>query len=440
MVPLFVWSDPDVPRRQQQWVTGAASRWWLHYSLLALKQSLEKLGARLIVRRGPALDVLRDLIEQTGATLVCWNKLYEPAALARDAAIAKALQADEVSVEQFNSTLLFEPGTLLNKQQLPYRVFTPFWRTVEAQLAMLPPPARTPRKLPTVERSLTSLTIDELSLLPKIRWDEGLAATWTPGESGALKQLRRFDRHASRYSSGRDRPDIEQTSRLSPHLHFGEIGPRQLVTALRPHDSYLRQIGWREFAHHLLFHFPETTDQPLDARFAKQRWQRSPAQLEAWQRGLTGIPLVDAGMRELWRTGWMHNRVRMIVASWLTKNLQINWLSGARWFWDTLVDADLANNTLGWQWVAGCGADAAPYYRIFNPVLQAKRFDPQRRYIRRWVPELARLPDRWIHEPWAAPEAVLRRAGVQLGVTYPRPIVDLGESRRRALRVYSELI
>jgi deoxyribodipyrimidine photo-lyase len=227
---------------------------------------------------------------------------------------------------------------------------------------------------------------------------------------------------------------------LSPHLHFGEIGPRQIVTALRDHDSYLRQVGWREFAHHLLFHFPATTDAPLDRRFARQRWRRSRAHLKAWQRGLTGIPLVDAGMRELWRTGWMHNRVRMIAASWLTKNLQIDWREGARWFWDTLVDADLANNTLGWQWVAGCGADAAPYYRIFNPVLQAKRFDPRRRYIRQWLPEIASLPDRWIHEPWAAPEAVLQRAGVQLSVTYPRPIEDVGESRKRALRVYSELI
>jgi deoxyribodipyrimidine photo-lyase len=386
------------------------------------------------------LDNLRDLIRDTGATLVCWNKLYEPAELERDAQVAKALQDGDVTIEQFNSTLLFEPGTVLNKQQLPYRVFTPFWRTLEKELATLPAPRRSPRKLPTVKRSLESIPIQDLSLLPKIRWDEGLAESWTPGESGALKQLRSFGKHAAQYPTGRDRPDLELTSRLSPHLHFGEIGPRQILTALRDHNSYLRQVGWREFAHHLLFHFPETTDKPLDARFAKQRWQRSPVHVKAWQRGATGIPLVDAGMRELWRTGWMHNRVRMIVASWLTKNLQINWLVGARWFWDTLVDADLANNTLGWQWVAGCGADAAPYYRIFNPVLQAKRFDPHRRYLRRWLPEIARLPDRWIHEPWAAPEAVLQRAGVQLGVTYPRPIVDLGDSRKRALRVYSDLI
>jgi deoxyribodipyrimidine photo-lyase len=436
VVPVFVLSLEE----EQKWAAGAASRWWLHHSLIALEHSIKKLGGRLIVRRGPSLDAIRELIEQTGATLVCWSKLYEPAALARDAEIANTLAADHITVERFNSTLLFEPGTILNGQQLPYRVFTPFWRTVEKQLAMLPAPRRAPRKLSTIKQSLASIPIDELSLLPKIRWDQGLAESWTPGESGALKQLHHFGKHAARYSSGRDRPDTEQTSRLSPHLHFGEIGARQIVAGLRDHDSYLRQVGWREFAHHLLFHFPATTDKPLDARFAKQRWQRSRAQLKAWQRGRTGIPLVDAGMRELWRTGWMHNRVRMVVASWLTKNLQIHWLEGARWFWDTLVDADLANNTLGWQWVAGCGADAAPYYRIFNPVLQAKRFDPQRRYIRRWVPEIARLPDRWVHEPWAAPEAVLQSAGVELGVTYPRPMVNVGESRKRALRVYSDLI
>lgn len=451
LVPVYVLADDEEqPQEEHQWAPGAASRWWLHHSLIALADSIEQLGSRLIVRRGPSLTTLRKLVRETGATLVCWNKLFEPAALKRDAAVAEALRADGVTVEQHNSSLLFEPGTILNGQQRPYRVFTPFWRNVEKQLDSLPAPQRSPRKMPAVGRSLSSIAIDKLQLLPKIRWDDGLTETWTPGERGALTRLQRFRKHIADYPIERDRPDREGTSRLSPHLHFGEIGPRQIVAELRHStsptaqtkgiDSYLRQVGWREFAHHLLFHFPATTDAPLDRRFAKQRWSRSTAHLQAWQRGATGIPLVDAGMRELWSTGWMHNRVRMIAASWLTKNLQTNWLAGARWFWDTLVDADLANNTLGWQWVAGCGADAAPYYRIFNPVLQAKRFDPQRRYIRRWLPEIARLPDRWIHQPWAAPEVVLERAGVELGVTYPRPIVDFGESRKRALQVYSELI
>jgi len=445
VVPVFVYS----PDEEHPWAPGAASRWWLHHSLIALDASLRKIGNRLLVQKGASLTILRNLVRETGATLVCWNKLYEPAALKRDAGIAAALDADDVSVEQSNATLWFEPGTILNAQALPYRVFTPFWRTLEKQLSTLPAPSKAPRKLPPVVRDLPQIAIDDLGLLPKIRWDEGLAGTWMPGEAGALKQLEHFDRHVERYPIGRDRPDHDQTSRLSPYLHFGEIGPRQIVAALRHPDasatrskgidSYLRQIGWREFASHLLFHFPATTDQPLDPRFAKQKWRRSAADLRAWQRGMTGIPLVDAGMRELWHTGWMHNRVRMITASVLTKNLQIHWLQGARWFWETLVDADLANNTLGWQWVAGCGADAAPYYRIFNPVLQAERFDPLRSYIRRWVPELARLPDRWIHQPWAAPEAVLQQAGVEFDKTYPRPRFDLRESRRRALQVYSQL-
>lgn len=444
-MPVFVYS----PEEEQSWAPGAASRWWLHHSLLALDASLRKIGSQLIVKRGPSLATLRDCIRETGATLVCWNKLYEPAALKRDASLAAALDHDGVSVEQSNAALLFEPGTVLNGQKLPYRVFTPFWRTVEKLLPSLPVPSKPPRKLPPVPRGVARIAIDDLELLPKIRWDQGLARSWTPGEIGALKQLKQFAKHVASYPSGRDRPDRVATSRLSPHLHFGEIGPRQIVAMLRHSDpsavqakgtdSYLRQIGWREFAHHLLFHFPATTDAPLDPRFAKQKWRRSSSDLRAWQRGATGIPLVDAGMRELWRTGWMHNRIRMITASVLTKNLQIHWLQGAHWFWETLVDADLANNTLGWQWVAGCGADAAPYYRIFNPVLQAKRFDPLRGYIRQWVPELARLPDRWIHQPWAAPEEILQRAGVELDKTYPRPVVDLGESRKRALQVYSQL-
>jgi deoxyribodipyrimidine photo-lyase len=445
VVPLFVFA----PDEELRWPTGAASRWWLHHSLLALDRSLRKLGSQLIVQRGPSLAALRRTLRESGATLVCWNKLYEPAALTRDAAIEAELDEQTVAVEQTNAALLFEPGTILNGQKLPYRVFTPFWRAVERELPTLSAPRAAPRKLPAVPRNLSRIEIGALQLLPKTSWDDGLAKAWTPGEAGALKQLKGFASHIANYPTGRDRPDLPHTSRLSPHLHFGEIGPRQLVATLRHSnapaaqakgiDSYLRQIGWREFAHHLLCHFPATTAAPLNPRFQKQKWRRSGADLRAWQRGRTGIPLVDAGMRELWRTGWMHNRVRMITASLLTKNLQIHWLDGARWFWDTLVDADLANNTLGWQWVAGCGADAAPYHRVFNPVLQAKRFDPQRRYLRQWLPEIAGLPDRWIHQPWAAPATVLQQAGVELGVTYPRPIVDLRESRKRALQVYSEL-
>ena len=329
---------------------------------------------------------------------------------------------------------------------------SPFWKALQRlgwdAAVIAPPPV-----LPAVPAP-AGLALEELGLLPRIRWDRGLAARWRPGEAGALEALERFlDGTLPGYPEQRDHPDLAATSGLSPHLHFGEIGPRQLAAAARSPahsasvqaaaESWRRQLGWREFAHHLLFHFPHTTDAPLDPRFERFPWNtREPELLTAWQRGRTGIPLVDAGMRELWETGWMHNRVRMVVASLLTKNLRLPWLEGARWFWDTLVDADLANNTLGWQWSAGCGADAAPYFRIFNPVLQGQRFDPAGGYVRRWVPELAGLPDRYLQCPWAAPPHLLATAGVRLGSDYPLPVVDLQSSREaavKAFRVFQEL-
>jgi deoxyribodipyrimidine photo-lyase len=296
-----------------------------------------------------------------------------------------------------------------------------------------------------------SLALQDLDLLPRTRWDCGLQEAWTPGEPGALARLESFcGMTLGKYDDGRNRPDHDWVSRLSPHLHFGEVGPRQCLAAVRntlvdspsagkSAESFIRQLGWREFAHHLLHHYPATTNAPLDAKFAAFPWEPNQAWLRTWQRGCTGYPIVDAGMRELWATGWMHNRVRMIVASLLTKNLRQPWLEGARWFWDTLVDASLANNTLGWQWTAGCGADAAPYFRIFNPVLQAERYDPGRAYIRLWVPELARLPDNHIHRPWMAPESVLAAAGVKLGADYPTPMVDFPASRNAALAAYAKI-
>jgi deoxyribodipyrimidine photo-lyase len=304
-----------------------------------------------------------------------------------------------------------------------------------------------PTRLPS------GVALDSLALTPRIRWDQGLRDNWRPGEASALAQLDEFCAvRLAAYPDGRNRPDHPATSRLSPHLHFGELSPLQvLATTLRVaherrthgiaagKDVFLKEIGWREFAYHLLYHYPDTATQPMDARFAAMPWQQDERFLEIWQRGMTGYPIVDAGMRELWHTGWMHNRVRMVVASLLTKNLQQPWLAGARWFWDTLVDADLASNTLGWQWTAGCGADAAPYYRIFNPILQTERFDIERGYLRRWVPELARLPDEWIHQPWAAPATVLQAAGVIPGATYPQPLVDFRSSRDAALAAWSQI-
>jgi deoxyribodipyrimidine photo-lyase len=447
VVPVYI----HAPEEEAPWAPGGASRWWLHHSLAALGVDLARLGSRLVIRRGPTLEALRALVRETGAGAVFWSRLYEPAVVARDTAIKQALRADGLEAESCNAALLAEPWTVRTGEGQPYRVFTPFWRTVGTRLDALPPPLPAPRALPPVPAVLAGEPLAALGLLPKIRWDAGFAAHWSPGETGALARLDAFaDSAIGRYHDDRNRPDIDGCSRLSPHLHFGEISPRQALTVARQAaaaravdasgaDSFVRELGWREFAHHLLHHFPHTPSQPLDARFAALPWQRVPIEIDAWRRGRTGYPIVDAGMRELWHTGFMHNRVRMIVASLLTKNLFVNWLEGAQWFWDTLVDADLASNTLGWQWAAGCGADAAPYFRVFSPVLQAEKFDPGRAYLRRWCPELARLPDRWLHQPWAASPDVLDAAGVELGRNYPHPIVDPRRSRELALERFAGL-
>jgi deoxyribodipyrimidine photo-lyase len=331
-------------------------------------------------------------------------------------------------------------------------VYTPFWKSLLAALAPARPVAA-PSRLAALRAAPRSDTLADLGLLPQVRWFETLATHWKPGESGAAALLAAFLETAlTGYSGDRDRPDRAGTSRLSPHLHFGEISPRQIWHALADaaarhgpdtaswrSGKFIAEVGWREFAHHLLFHFPHTPLEPLRGEFAKFEWADAPAQLEAWQRGRTGIPLVDAGMRELWATGWMHNRVRMIAASFLVKNLRLPWQHGARWFWDTLVDADLASNTLGWQWSAGCGADAAPYFRVFNPVTQGRRFDPEGTYVRRWIPELAALDAQHIHAPWECDAATLRSAGATLGVDYPLPIVDLKASRAAALAAFAKL-
>jgi len=357
-----------------------------------------------------------------------------------------------MQTESFNGALLHEPWAIRNKAGHPFQVFTPFWKTCLASGEPSEPlPAQ--RRFTAPPRRPASLPLAALDLEPKVNWTSGLRAAWQPGSAGAKAELGRFLRDGLlTYAEGRNRPDVVGTSRLSPHLHFGEISPRQVWQAVRHfaesqsipaevwrHWQFLTELGWREFAQHLLFHFPHTPEQPLRAEFARFPWRKSPAWLRAWQRGRTGYPLVDAGMRELWSTGWMHNRVRMVVASFLVKNLLLPWQDGSRWFWNTLVDADLANNTLGWQWTAGCGADAAPFFRIFNPISQGEKFDPEGSYVRRWVPELARLPAAWIHQPWKAPPAALAAAGVKLGRTYPRPIVSLLISRELALEAYQRI-
>jgi deoxyribodipyrimidine photo-lyase len=448
VVPVFIWA----PEEEGDWSPGSASRWWLHQSLERLDASLRGMGSRLIIRRGPTLATLRTLARETGATALFWNRRHEPAVTSRDMMVEKGLRGDGLQVESFNAALLHEPWEVQNQSGKPFQVFTPFWRHCLSRPDPAQPRAK-PKRLPAPPKWPTSFALAGLELEPKINWATGLRAAWQPGEVGALANLRRFLAGAfAVYSDQRNRPDVAGTSRLSAHLHFGEISPRQVWHELRRmaakrglpqaqwHGSqFLTELGWREFSHHLLYHFPRTPGEPLRAAFRRFRWHKEPGFLKAWQQGRTGFPIVDAGLRELWTTGWMHNRVRMIAASFLVKDLLISWEEGARWFWDTLVDADLAQNTLGWQWVAGCGADAAPYFRVFNPVGQGEKFDPHGDYVRRWCPELAGLPVEWIHRPHEAPPGVLRAAGIALGGDYPRPIVSHTVARDVALEAYARI-
>jgi deoxyribodipyrimidine photo-lyase len=448
-IPVYIHDEPA-----GDWPLGAASAWWLHHSLLELDRRLRELGSRLLITRGDSEAELLHLCEALDVSQVFWNRLYEPYSMQRDARIKTRLRNRGVTVSSFNGQLLCEPRELLKADGTPYRVFTPFWKGLQKS-GPIRNPLPAPRSLPApAHADRNGLRIEQLALLPAVPWYRGFLDHWEPGETGARRALQQLcaDR-LSGYPDDRDRPALAGTSRLSAHLHFGELSPQQAWHAVQQEgatrtqpgllaasESWLRQLAWREFGHHLLYHFPATTDQPMDARFAAFPWRsRYSHNLHCWQRGQTGIPIVDAGMRELWESGWMHNRVRMIAASLLTKNLLIPWQEGARWFWDTLVDADLANNTLGWQWTAGCGVDAAPYFRIFNPVRQGERFDPDGSYVRRWVPELGGLPAAWIHQPWAAPRQVLDEAGVALADNYPQPIVDLQDSRAQALAIWDSV-
>lgn len=434
VIPVFIWS----PEEEGSWTPGAASRWWLHQSLEALQEQLAKLGSTLIIRRGPALAELRKLRNETGAGAVHWSRRYEPQIIARDAIVKEALRADGCEVHSFNAALLHEPWTIQNKSGKPFQVFTPFWKHC---LAAAPPPAPlpAPKSLASPKAWPKSVALSSLKLEPKIPWAGQIAATWNVGAKAAEQRVKAFAENAwDHYSEERNRPDHAGTSRLSPHLHFGEISPRQVLAILAAQGrqgwlatQYVTEIGWREFAHHLLYHFPHTPDAPLRSEWQHFQSKHDPAALKAWCHGRTGYPIVDAGMRELWSTGWMHNRVRMIVASFLVKDLFLAWQEGALWFWDTLVDADLAANTLGWQWTAGCGADAAPYFRVFNPITQGQKFDPEGDYVRRWIPELKSFPLEYLHSPWTAP------TGPPAG--YPAPIVDHAMARDRALAAYAGL-
>ncbi len=450
ILPLYILD----PAGEGDWPPGGASRWWLHRSLASLDLALRERDSRLLLAGGDSGDVLRAWLRERKPGAIYWNRRYEPAAIRRDAQLLREFTDAGIEVKTFNSALLHEPTEIANREGRPFRVFTPYWRTCLA-LPVVPPLQISAGPFPRPATWPSSLPLESLALKPRIPWDAGLVAAWQPGEEGGAKQLKKFVRSGIEgYESERNRPDRAGTSLLSPWLHFGEVGPRQVWAAVhalgrssgvfptsKGAGVFLSEIGWREFAYHLLYYFPETAHAPLRPEFAAFPWAEDPGNihLRAWQRGQTGYPIVDAGLRELWHTGWMHNRVRMIAASFLVKHLRLPWQKGAAWFWDTLVDADLASNTLGWQWTAGSGADAAPYFRIFAPVLQGRKFDPDGIYVRRWVPELARLPDAYIHAPWEAPADVLVAAGITLGSNYPRPLVDHAAARTAALDAFRSL-
>lgn len=438
ILPIFI-LDETSPR-----ALGAASKVWLHHSLLSLQKDL---SGHLQFLRGNPEEIISNLTQKHNIKNVFWNRCYDPHAIARDTSIKDRLSKNNISCHSMNGALLWEPWDIKKQDGTPYKVFTPFYR--KGCLSAKPPrlPLAPPEQISFSTTKISDLTVNDLQLIPKIRWDNAMMTYWTIGENAAQKKLNHFITNSlCNYKEGRNYPALDYTSRLSPHLHFGEISPNQAwYAALKQGgennntDCFLSELGWREFSHHLLYYFPELPQKNWQPKFNNFQWDKDDTALHAWQMGQTGIPIIDAGMRELWQTGYMHNRVRMIVGSFLVKNLLIHWNEGEKWFWDTLFDADLANNSASWQWVAGCGADAAPYFRIFNPVTQGQKFDPDGIYTRKFIPELAKLPEKYLFNPWEAPKSILAHAGITLGDTYPKPIIDLKLSRERALAAFKSL-
>ncbi len=435
VLPIYILDDVNAG----DFAMGGASRWWLHHSLTALNQSL---GGALNIYSGDAHSILQELCDRFAIGEVHWNRCYEPWRIKRDTNIKQTLATRGITVKSHSGSLLHEPWTITKNDGGSYQVFTPYYN----KLRSLDEPAE-PIAAPDVSKNLIhdpqSQPLDSLALLPTIPWAGGLQQSWQPGESHAQARLQHMiDSQLEDYKIGRDFPSKNSVSRLSPHLHFGEISPRQIWDALDVlveddnKEHFQRELCWRDFSYYLLFHIPDLPTENLRPVFDKFPWHNDPDQLKRWQQGKTGFPLVDAGMRELWQTGYMHNRVRMITASLLVKNLQIDWRLGAAWFWDCLVDADLASNTASWQWVAGSGADASPYFRIFNPTTQGEKFDADGSYIKKYLPELKDLPSKYLFKPWEAPPHVLEQANIQIGTTYPAPMIDLKQSRQEALDAY----
>ncbi|MEO0437423.1 MAG: deoxyribodipyrimidine photo-lyase [Pseudomonadota bacterium] len=430
------------------WAPGSACRWWLHRSLQSLQTQIQELGGALTFRRGDTASVLKQLCQECGAQSVYCSRRYEPWAAAQESALYAELKNSTLSLKRYPGTLLHEPGSVLTQGGDPFKVFSPFWR------ACLRNPVSEPIAVPKLSfhKPLESDALEDWDLLPtNPNWASHWTDLWSPGEAGAAQQLDVFlSGAAAQYASNRDLPAVSGTSKLSPHIHFGELSPRTIwsycerQTAIGESDNtslakFQAELGWREFSYHLLHFFPHIPETSFKANFNDFPWLHDEARIEAWQKGQTGYPIVDAGMRELWHTGHMHNRVRMVAASFLCKHLLTHWRVGEDWFWDTLVDADLASNGCSWQWVAGSGADAAPYFRIFNPVTQGEKFDKQGEYVRSWVPEIAGLPDKYLHKPWEAPAPVLEEANIVLGEHYPEPIVDHKQARQGALDAYGTI-
>lgn len=441
VIPVLVLDKRD------PWFFGGASQWWLHHSIAKLQHAIQLQGGSLVLKTGNTEEVLAQLCQTTKAAAVYCSRAYEPWLADLQYTVNAKLQKQDLSCKRFSGRLLYEPELILNQQGKPFQVFTPYYKHSLKQFDNHQPLTMPPSRWHS--KRVQSETLKSWQLLPqKPNWAEPFTQLWSPGEAGAHAQLTlSVEDTVADYAQQRDIPGVAGTSNLSPHLHFGEISPRQVWHQVRTtsrltaeaREPFLRQLVWREFSHYLLHYWPTFPSEPFKANFVHFPWRKSKAQLTAWQQGTTGYPIVDAGMRQLWQTGWMHNRVRMIVASFLCKHLRLSWQLGAKWFWDTLLDADLANNSAGWQWVAGCGADAAPYFRIFNPILQGEKFDSQGQYIRTWVPELRNLPNKFIHQPWSAPAEILTKANITLGKDYPHPIVDHQQARQDALSAYAHM-
>ena len=438
VIPVFIWDKDD----GGQWSPGSASRWWLHNALESLQSSFDKLGGKMIFRTGKTEEIIPKLVSETCAKSVCFSRVYDPAGLATQNLVENILKKQGVSTHSFNSSLLNEPWEIKNGTGRPFKVFTPYWKSSRNAIHREPASYR-PHELPFPTEPIQSQRLEEMDILPNHPWTEKLSAYWNVSEGAAHNLIAQTANQVTRsYSSHRNIPSVAGTSRLSPYLAWGLVSPRQICQAVlqaqrkdnaKGVEDYLAEIGWREFSYHLLYHFPSIPDRPLRPKYANFPWRKDREALQKWKYGQTGYPLVDAGMRQLYETGWMHNRVRMVVASFLVKHLLISWTEGARWFWDTLIDADLASNTQGWQWAAGCGADAAPYFRIFNPILQGEKFDSTGDYSKHWIPSLAKVPPKWIFRPWEMPAELLAECDLRLGENYPKPCIDHVTARNRAL-------